>query len=838
MSLFGKDLGYAVRNVRRNPGFTAIVVLALALGIGANAAIFAIVDAVLFLPLPGPHPEQLVRLYSVQEKGGPESGAISYPQFVEYRDNLRSFSALAAYRTVALEVSREGEPAERIPSAIANGSFFEVLSLQPRYGRLFSESDDGPRGSNPIAVLGERFWRRSFGGRPDAVGSLIRINGQRFTIIGIAPQQLEELERAPQIWLPMSMAIQAEPMMATQIDRMTNPFFKVVARLKPGTAIQQAQLELDLVGARLGAGQTIHLWEGMESEEVTPNKATAPAGSPGEEYDWKRPWLAIIPAARGFSGEEQRLSWLLLGVAGLVLLITIVNVAVLWLARAEQEEKELAVRVALGASRWDLVRQQLSHGLVVAALAGPAGLLLASWMSALLAGSDPDGLPIPIAFASLVTSLRVGIFVILVSSFACLAFSVVPSLARRSPQISESLKRQSARQSGQRGLRTQSALVVAQIVASVVLVVGAGLLIQTMRNVARIDLGFDTEHVLSASLDFSRHGYTKTQGAAMLDPLLDRVRAVPGVAAAAIIAGSPVLWRPKNAKRWVTACDDLSIRMVSPAFFETLRIPVLYGREFTAGDAKGALGVAIVNEAAAKACWPQGEPIGQHLDHVGILVKPFEIVGVVGNVRIDEQDDVAHPQLYAPVAQFYDAYPWQFSISVLARTELSPRAILTMLASAVRSLDPDLSLYDVHTPRELLGRAYQREAFFMKLLTAFGLLAFTLAITGLYGLLAYVTTRRTREFGIRMALGAQAWDILRLVLGEGGCLALLGIMLGLGAAVAAGRLLRGLLYGTASTDFLTLAAVATLFVAAALIACYLPARRAAHVDPLAALRDE
>jgi predicted permease len=745
---------------------------------------------------------------------------------------------MAAFRSVALEVAVQGEVAERVSGAVASGSFFEVLDVAPRYGRLFSEEDDGERGSNLVAVLSERFWRREFGGRPDAVGSVIQINGLRYTVVGVAPRSVEVFERAPQIWLPMSMATVAEPILATQIDRWTNDFFKVLARRKPGTSIEQAQVELQVVGARLGAGRTMHLSEGMEREQEMAPGAAPPAGA--EEYDWKRPWVGVAPAKKGFGREEARLCGLLVGVALLLLLIATLDVGTLWLARAEQEEKEAAVRAALGALRWDLLRAKLAEGFLVAVVGGLAGVLVASWSARLLYAAAPEGLPLPIETASTFTSLvtlRVGIFVTAVTFLACLAPSLLAAFGR-SRGILESLKMQSAASTIRRGSRAQSILVLAQMATSFVLLVCAGLLIETMRNVARIDLGFDTEQVLSATLDLSRHGYTKSQGAALLPPLIERLRAIPGAASVALMAGSPVEWRPKALGPKASACDNLPLRMVSPAYFSTLRIPLLRGRDFAPSDRKGAAGVAIVNQAAREMCWPGQEPLGQKLPGLGILGGPFQIIGVAGNVRVDEQADAPRPQVYAPIAQFYEGYPWQFSISLLVRTELPPRAISAAVAAAVRSLDANLVLYDVETPRELLGRAYEREAFLMRVLAVFGLLAFMLAIAGLYGLLAYTTSRRTREFGIRRAFGAETRDILRLVIAEGGRLAVLGVAVGLGAAVALSRLLRGLLYGVAGTDSATLAAVAILFLAVALAACSMPARRAARVDPLRALRDE
>jgi predicted permease len=836
MNFLRRDLRYALRILCRNPGFTAIIVLVLALGVGANTAIYSIVDAVLFRPLPGRNPHQLVRLYTTAEKGRAETTDVSFPIFKDYRDHLRSFSGMAAYRTVKLEVAHSGGIAERLDGGIASSSFFHVLGVSALCGRLFSDADDSARGSNPVIVLSERFWRREFNGRPDAVGSPLRVNGQSFTVIGVAPASLQEIERGPQVWLPLSMAFQAEPMLVTQIDRLENSFFRVVARLGSGVSLPQAQAELDVISERLGSGQTVHLWEGIEGEVVAPSKsAVAPAGQ-WEEYDWKRPWAVLAPATKGFTPEEGRLSWLLLGVALLVLLIATADVAGLWFARAEHEEKEFAIRSALGASRWDLLRQRLVQGLLLAAAGALAGLLVASWVASLLFAAAPEGLPLPVGVASSPLSFRVVLFVAVVAFASGVIFSLLPSLGRWPRHLFVNLKLHAGGEG--RSSRLQSVLVLVQIASSVVLLVGAGLLIQTMRNVAHIDLGFDTEHVLSATLDFSRQGYSKSGAATMLVPLLEKARSIPGADSVALVAGGSVEWRSRAANRQASVCGNLPIRMVSPSYFETLRIPLVGGRDFSTADSKDAPGVAIVNQAAAKLCWPNRNPVGVTLPNLGILSRSFEIVGVAGNVRVDELEKDAHPQIYAPIAQFFDAYPWQFPVSILVRTSLLPHALVSALDSSVRGLDSNLLLFDVRTPRELLEQSYRREAFFLRVLGMLGPLAFVLAVAGLYGLLAFLTAKRAREFGIRMALGAVPRQIFRLVLVRGGVLTIGGLVVGLVASAASAHLLRSVLFGVSPSDPRVLFAVAALFLIVGLLACLWPARRATSLDPMAVLRDE
>jgi predicted permease len=833
------DLRYALRLMRKNPAFTATVVLILALGIGANAAIYSIVDAVLLQALPGHNAHELVRLYTTAEQGGANTGAFSFPSFSEYRANLTSFSGLAAHRVVVLQVSQRDGTAQRIPGSVVSGNFFDVLGVDATYGRLFSASDDGPRGSNPVAVISERFWKEHFDGRPDAIRSVLHINGHAFTISGVAPSAMQQFERGPQIWLPLSMAIEAEPMMATQIDRFGNDFFHVVARLKPGVSIETAQAELDLVSARLGSGTTVRLWDGMAGQVVSPSDKPPTSSGDWEMYDWQKPWARVARATTGFSREEDRLSCLLLGVAVLVLLLATADVAGLLLARADHEFKEFAIRASLGASRWTLFRQKLVQGLLLAGLGGMAGLVAAHWTGRLLFASAPQGLPLPVGIAASVLDGRVVAFVLGLVAVTALGFTALTAMRDRGSEISEALKRQSAGFSGKsgRGPGLQSMLVIGQIVASIVLMVGAALLLETMRNVARIDLGYETEHVLSASIDLSRDGYTKGQGAAMLQPILEKLRSIPGASSVALVNGNPVRWRAGKEKAKAAVCNNLPMVMVSPEYFHTLSIALLRGRDFTAADTKGSPGAVILNQAAANLCWP-GDPIGKSYSHLLTVAQPFEVVGIVGNVRVDEMNDTPQPQMYTPLAQFYDALPWQFAFNVLVRTSMNPHAMAPALTAQIRSLDPNIMLYDMQTPRELLTRSYVREQFLTRILGVFGALGLVLAVAGLYGLLAYVTAKRTKEFGVRAALGALPRQILQLVLSQGGRLIGFGVLLGLLAAAGATRLLQSLLFGVSATDARVFLLASVPFVAAGLLACWLPARRAAAVDPMVALRDE
>jgi len=375
METLRQDLRYALRTMRKSPTFTALVVLTLALGIGVNAVVFSMVASVLFGSLPGVKPQELVRLYSTVTKDGSEHDAVALPIYQEYRANLKSFAKLSAYRDVPVNFALNGETAERLTAEVATGEFFDALGIGPLYGRLFSNEDDGARGSNPVVVLGESLWRREFDGRPDVIGSVVKLNGQRFTVIGVAPSALLQFARNAQVWLPMSMAIQADPMFATQIDRATNPFFNVIGRLRPGTSLHQAQQELDAVSARLGAGQSVRLRESMTGETlVTANSAAH--DSETEELEWQRPWATLEAAKKNVGAEEVRLSWLLVGVVALVLLIACADVAGLLLARAEAGQREAGIRIALGAQRKEVLKAVLGRAFKLLAIGSGAGLVL------------------------------------------------------------------------------------------------------------------------------------------------------------------------------------------------------------------------------------------------------------------------------------------------------------------------------------------------------------------------------------------------------------------------------------------------------------------------------
>ncbi len=836
-----QDFLYAIRTMRKSRAFTLLVVLTLALGIGVNAVVFSMVASVLFGTLPGEKPQELIRLYSGDQQGAVGHDSVALPIYTEYRSDFKSVTKLSAFRDVSLNFSQGNETAERTTGAVVSGDFFDALGLHPLYGRLFSSEDDGARGSNPVVVLSERLWRREFDARPDVIGTSVKINGQHFTVIGVAPSAVQQFDRAAQLWLPVSMAIQADPMLATQIDRMTNPFFNVIGRLRPGVSLNQARQELAALETRLGSGQSVHLRESMTGETVVGTNA-APAGPATEEIDWQKPWMTLDLAKKNVGAEEVRLSWLLVGVVALVLLIACADVAGLLLARAESGKREAGIRVALGASSWDLYRQHLVQGALFSICGGLCGLLLAWWAQLLILAVAPSDLPLPIGFASSILAPRLILFVVFVSAFAAVAFTLVLAVSESRINPLEALKGHSSLFGigSMRGIPVQTFLIIFQIACSVVLLIGAGLLIRTLHSVAKVNLGFDAEHVLSASLDLSRQGYDKSHGARLLEPLREEAAAIPSVQSAALRGGT-LIEKTRTGNRWKTRapdCANLPLNMVSPDYFKTLAIPFFRGRDFLSSDSKDAAGVVIVNQAAAQLCWPDQNPVGQHFPHLATLAKPFEIIGVVGNVNDEQLQKQSRPQIYGSLPQFYQAFPWQLSLSILVRTTLRPHALITELNSSIQQIDNNLALFNVETPREQLEDAFARERFLSLLLSGFGVLALVLAVAGLYGMLAYLTERRTHEFGVRMAMGARPTDILALVVTQGGRLTLAGIVLGTGAAIVCTRYLQALLFGITATDVPTFLAVAFFLFAVALFACYFPARRATRVDPAIALRHE
>ncbi len=821
-----QDVRFGARMLRKNPGFTAVAVLTLALGIGANTAIFSLVDVVLFRPLPITKPSEVVRLTTGKTHGESRWGWISFPTYQEYRDNTDVFSGIAAYMDrLPVNFSAAGRGAERVDAGMVTGNYFQMLGVSPALGRAISPADDLP-GAPPVAMLGYAYWRSHFASDPGAVGKEAIIDGSPFAIVGITPAGFGgvSFENLPGIWLPMSHGFQIDPLLKSQIPLKRESFapFAVVARLKPGVSITQAQAQLDAVAERLGAGKHV----------------------PGEG-GYVRGWPVLVPALQQAQQAWARLSSLLMGIVLLVLLIACADTAGLLLARAENRQKEITLRLALGATRIRVIRLHLIEALMISAVASVAGGLLAYCGVRLLTAEVPTSIPIPIDRAASILDVRVLAFTSFVGIFAGLSSSVAPAWRYSRANLALTLKGASPSVSGVFSRFTmRRALVILQIGACVPLLVGAGLLVRTLVEASRICFGFDPDHVAFASTDPIRQGYDKATAAGLLGPLLDALRGQAGVQSAAVGSATPLqgvpntVIVPEGHEAASAKPDWAQLVMVSPNYFNTVGIPLLSGRDFVESDSANGPGVAVVSSFTAQEYWPGQNPIGKQIKDVGPEDKSFEVVGVVGNVAPGSLGAAPFAVFYLPIKQAYLMFPYQPDINLLARASGGARGIIPAIRAAVAHVNPDLPVFRVHTMDEQVALVLGEQGFLEWVLILFAVLATILFAVGMYGLVSYTTACSTQEFGIRMALGAEPSSVLWMVIRKGMALAILGLAAGLGAAVGLTRLISAYLYGVRPTDPATFAAVALLVLGITLTACYLPAKRATKVDPMVALRYE
>lgn len=821
-----QDLRYGLRMLRKNPGFTFIAVMVLALGIGANTAIFSIVDVVLFRPLPVSDSNELVRIFSGETRGNAGWGYLSLPEYQEYHDRAGAFSGLAAYvDRFPANVSAGKFGTERVDAGMVTGNYFQVLRANPEFGRNLLPDDD-KKGAAPVAMLGYRFWKRHFPSDATVLGSQLLIDGQWFTVIGVTQPGFGgvSFENFPEIWIPLTQGVQIDPLLKSQIPQNRKSFvpFAVVARLKPSVSAAQAQAQLNALAEQLGAGKP----------------------DPSEGPDWKRAWPVLVPVTQAARQANERFSFLLLGIVALVLLIACADVAALMLARSENRQKEIAVRLALGGSRQRIMMLHLSEALLISGLGAVFGLAMAAWATRLIVLTAPSTLDLPLGRASSLIDLRVLAFTALAALASALISALVPALKYSRSELVAGVRSDSGRASAVgRGFSAQAAMVVLQLAASVVLLVGAGLLMRTLWHASQVHLGFDPEHTVSASTDLVRQGYDKNVAITLLDPLLDSLRSQPGVESAAL--GFPPL-QPYMTTSVIleghNSADGkkqgIGLARVSPDYFKTVRIPLLQGRDFTRSDSVNAPGVALVSDSFARKYWPHESALGKHIEHVGIHDQTFEIVGIVGDTANQDLRREPPAMAYFPLDQSYLMFPWQPDVSMLARGPGDSSQLVGSMRKAVAGVNSALPVFRVRTLKEQIATALGQERFLARLLLVFALVAIMLAAAGVFGLMSYSTARATHDFGVRMALGAQRWDVLWLVLKKGLALATIGLAVGLIAALWLTRLVVSLLFGVDRNDALTFMAVAALTLLVALLACYLPARRATRVDPLAALRNE
>jgi predicted permease len=791
-------------------------VITLALGIGANTAIFSLVNAVLLRSLPVERPDEVV---SVAMRGKDDSmSAFSYPNYRDFRDRNEALSGLLVYRFVPLSLSRSGAN-ERVWGFEVSGNYFDVLGVKAIKGRTFLPEEDKTPLSHPVAVVSYESWQRRFGGDPDLVGKDVLLNNHQFKVIGIAPEGFKgtEVVYTPEIWLPASMMAWVEPGADWLDDRNTQNFF-AIGRLKPGVDARQAEASLNLLALQLGK-EYPDTNEGQSIRVVPPG--------------------FILPDLRG---AVVNFTWVLMAAVALVLLVTCTNLAGLMLARATDRRREIAIRLAMGANRWRLIRQLLTESVLLACVGGVAGVLLAIWIiQLLLAFKPPIDFPLAIDVS---VDWRVLLFSLSVSLVAGAIFGLAPALQTTRPGLTQALRETSA-QGGAGRTRLRSVLVVAQIAISLVVLISAGLVVRTLLQLQTMNPGFEPQNALTMSFDLGLQGYDRQRGQQFYRQLVERVHALPGVKAAAVSSYIPLSLNYNSRNIFVEGQpaergENVPLAMNSsagPRYFETMRTPLVHGREFTDQDQEGAELVAVVNETFVQRLLAgvnsSSEAIGKRISF-GSAGGPF--IRIVGVARAGKYFNIAEdprPFIWTPIAQDYST-----NGILTVRTEGNPEPLIAVVRREVQALDPNLPLFDVKTLSEHMRFALFPARIAATVLGVFGLVALLLSAIGIYGITSYTVAQRTHEIGIRLALGAQLSDVLSLVLRHGLKLTIIGAAIGLCGAYLATRAITSVLYGVSATDPLTFGAVSVLLIGVALVACYVPSRRATKVDPLVALRYE
>ncbi|HEX8557508.1 MAG TPA: ABC transporter permease [Pyrinomonadaceae bacterium] len=807
---FGQDVRYGLRTLLKNPGFTAVAVVALALGIGANSAIFSVVNTVLLRPLPYKDPERLVMVWEDAGKHGYPRDTPAAANYVDWRDQNQVFEGMAALADQSFNLTGEGEP-ERLDGKRVSAALFPLLGVEPQVGRAFFPEEDRA-GAPRVVVLSHGLWQRRFGADPSVVGRALTLNGEPHTIVGVMPQSFQFPDREAVLWTPIAFTQQ-------EAANRGRHYLKVVARLKPGVTLERAQAEMGAIASRL--------------QQQYPAQNTDLGAT-------------VQPLHEHLVGDIRPALLVLLGAVGLVLLIACANVANLLLARAAARQKEIALRVALGASRLRLVRQFLTESVLLAALGGVVGLLLAVWGVSLLKGFIPENISQVKAIA---VDAKVLGFTLLVSLLTGLVFGLAPATQATGFNLNETLKEGGRdASSGSRGNRVRGVLVVAEVAVSLVLLVGAGLLINSFLRLRGVDPGFRVDNLLTMGVVLPQQKYPDHgRRTAFYADVIRRVEALPGVRGAAVTNWIPLVNQGDSVGVSIEGLPDpppgqgkrpvVVTRVVSPDYFGAMGIRLLQGRGFDDGrDRADSPTVVLVSEALARKYWPGQSAVGKRVNP-GDPNNPehwCEVVGLVNDVRQFELAAEPKPQMYFSYAQAGFFPPRHLVVS----TEVEPSTLAGAVRQAVWEVDRDQPVSNVSTMEEVLAESLSRQRFSMLLLGVFAAVALVLAAVGLYGVMSYTVTQRTREIGLRMALGAQQGDVLRLVVGQGLKLVLAGVALGLVAALALTRLMTSLLYGVSATDPATLVIISLVLVAVALVASYIPARRATRVDPLIALRYE
>jgi predicted permease len=804
-----KDIRYGVRGLLKHPGFTAIVVITLALGIGASTAIFSVVNSVLLRRLPYRNADRIVAIQEHDPNG--KRGQSTSANFYDWRTQQTVFENLAAIKQTTTNLALS-DHAERLELAQTNANFFDVFGITPQYGRLFIPQDE-QAGHAPVVVVSNALWQRRFGSDPALVGRSITLDGNNYTVVGIAPPVFQYPDKT-EVWLPPQRLVpELFPNQdVTQTRRMG--YLTVVASLKPGVSLQQAAGEMETITARL-----------RQQYPDTNN----------------RRFNRVVALQEHLVGDTNKLLWLLLGAVTFVLLIGCANVANLLLASGASRQKEMAIRTALGASRLRVVRQLFTESLILALVGGAAGLFIAYWGLAAITKLLPANFP---RLNEIHMDLRVLGFTLAASILTGIVFGLAPALHISRADVQEAIRETGRGTAGsRRQSRFRQALIVVEVALSVVLLAGAGLLFRSFLQLQSVNTGFVSQQVLTARLTPSGTNYaTNADLAKFYGGVIEKVGTIPGVQDVGLINTLPLYKGPTSGFRVegrpVTTPDKwptVNYRVVSPNYFRAMGIPVLQGRAYTDRDDQNAPFVMIINQQTAKENFPDENPIGKRITFGGTnpdgQPRWCEIVGVVANVRSLELREEPAAELYFSAAQD----PWP-AMSLVVRSTVEPGSLSVSVRQAVNEVDRSVPVADVKTMDHIVSESITQPRFNLFLLGLFGAVAMVLSAAGIYGVTAYTVTQRTHELGIRIALGAQLSDVLKMILGQGMAVIGVGLVAGLAAAFAMMRLLRSLLFGVGENDPLTFVAITVVLVLVALIACYIPARRATKVDPLVALR--
>jgi predicted permease len=807
-----QDVRYALRVLSKSPGFTAIALLTLALGIGANTALFSVVNGVLLNPLPFPNPDQLVALYSKTDNFGQAS--ITYLNFLDWQKNNHSFSSLCAFRSDNYNLTGTGEP-ERLHAHMVSADFFPMLGLQPLAGRTFRPEED-QAGANPVVVISDALWKRRFASSPDVIGKSITLNGEAHTIVGVTSGRIPGLSLTD-IYVPIGQW--TDP---TFRDRRIGMGMYANGRLKPGVTFEQARADMELVANNLALAYP----ESNKGSGVT-----------------------LVPLKTDVVGDVRGILLVLLGAVSFVLLIACANVANLLLARSTGRAREFAIRSALGASSARVIRQLLTESVMLSVAGGAIGLILAKLGTRAILAALSDLLP---RADEVGLGYRVLLFTAGISVLTGIVFGLVPALKLLRPNVNETLKEGGRGSSGKRH-GTQRALVAVEMALAIVLLIGAGLMIRSLARLWAINPGFDPHNVLTYNISLTssqnvsaghlRSNYRET---------LRQLQALPGIETVSMVGGSLPMTGDSELPFWLEGQpkpanqQDMPFALfylVTPGYLQAMRIPVHSGRFIGERDDEHSPSVVVIDSSFARKYFPNQNPVGKHLN-LGLLDIQPEIIGVVGHVEHwglgSKESEKIQPQIYLPVWQVPDRF-WPLlanGTQYVARTVSAPLGVVGEIRHAVEKVDSTSVLYEVRPMQEIVAGSVAKQRMAMFLLTAFSALALLLSAVGIYGVISYLAGQRTHEIGIRVALGASSADVLRLVLGEGMRIALVGVVVGILAALGLTRLLTQVIYGVGVSDPLTFAGVAILLTTVALLACYVPARRAMRVDPIVVLRYE